>query len=146
MIWPYETLFCTTHLDQDPRYRQAHSLPPISKSRAEKVERAVKLAGGVTGLVAGTIKIIEFIATHWPKMQDVLKKTIDGQIRRDGARRALPFPRPTGEINVRNVVMLKARFESELKRLSRTQRRVLEDEFGPAYVRSVRRGLTSIDD
>ena len=41
-------------------------------SKFEKVDKGVKFAGSVIGGVAGLIKIVEFVATHWSHVEGAL--------------------------------------------------------------------------
>lgn len=147
--------FCSVHLKCYPIVQPVHT-------RAEKVERVVKLAGGISGLIAAIIKIAEFAHAHWDRITmlwhvDTTTVRPAKKVQRtrklvNGIRTLKPR---TGLLDRWAVLLRKERVsEIELQKLAREfdtwfrnlpnhLRKDVTEYFGKEYIRAVRVALAN---
>jgi hypothetical protein len=123
-----------------------NSLPKKEdKTRFEKIDQAVKFAGGVAGLLTALIKIFEFAAAHWRYTGDVPFQYVDGQV--DSCKQFqvdIQSQLDKGTFEEIDLEELARRFNSWCVEVPRYLRAEIEKEFGYDIIVEVRKDLPYI--
>ena len=132
-----------------PHFKRAQEsfqivLKGAKRSPVEKVERAVNLAGGIAGLIAGITELVRFTVAHWEEITIGLDSTAH-----DREAHIITFRlkelcwklRSADTATEKRLEQFASFFEYWFTNLSRHTQNEIEKEFGGATINELRRTL-----
>jgi hypothetical protein len=113
----------------------------------DKVERVVKLAGAISGLIAGIIKIVHWVVGHWGEVTIGLESPEHDEEAYDMTWEFRSYCTDLSETDVTNVPQLRAfasLFEEWFRDLSAHTQGEIIDKFGADNISELRHTLSSV--